>query len=295
MPDRLLALRRLRMGTMCALAPALALAACNAPSGSDTANDTAALTNTDSDVEITNEADTDDVTVVEVPVSEDSTASTSSSDTAAATEAAETASLIAAGTGITRVSHGDGYAWMRDGEIVRTASRDGKQVAYFHPGDDNPYFVQKDDRAFAMSNGKVTREFDSKGRSHTPDSDGQREAKSLSDTAQRDHKTVKQAVEHVQQQRDGQNTARTDSDQRQTQSSDQTDQHDGRSGQNSQQQQHTRTETPSKTTSTQRANSDSRPTTQPADTDRTDQRRTEQGDRDDRSPVSNRSDDAHQH
>jgi len=67
---------------------------------------------------------------------------------------------IGEGHGIERIRHGDGWAWMQDGRIIRTASADGKRVAYFRNGSDNPFLVQDGDRAYAYSGNTVTHAYD---------------------------------------------------------------------------------------------------------------------------------------
>lgn len=143
-----------------------ALASCGGSSNTATATDaasdeaTAAVDDTATDAA----DDTAAVTVVEVPTA-------SSDDTAAVaaplTSAAAIARSIDRGAGYTRVRHDDGWAWMKDGKVVRTASFDGKKVAYFKDGSDTPFFVQNDNKAFAYSGGKPTQGYDSKGRPET--------------------------------------------------------------------------------------------------------------------------------
>ena len=58
-------------------------------------------------------------------------------------DAGEIASEISGNTMIAQVPVRGGLAWVEDGQVVRTASSDGRRVAYFHPGEDRPFFVQK--------------------------------------------------------------------------------------------------------------------------------------------------------
>ena len=107
--------------------------------------------------------------VVPVPVA-------AQADPAAAAPLADAAAItteISKGDGIERIRQGDGWAWRRDGKIIRTASSDGKRVAYFRNGSDTPFLVQDDRQAYAYSDGKVTHHYDN-GRAKTID-DGDRE------------------------------------------------------------------------------------------------------------------------
>lgn len=79
-------------------------------------------------------------------------------------DAGEIASEISANTMIAQVPVRGGLAWVEDGQVVRTASRDGQRVAYFHPGEDRPFFVQRRGAAFAFRNGQPQHVYDSEGR-----------------------------------------------------------------------------------------------------------------------------------
>ncbi|MGN6374532.1 MAG: hypothetical protein ACTHMG_03150 [Sphingomonas sp.] len=143
------------------------------------------------------------VEIVTVP----SPAPAASSSVAAPLTAAATAEKeISSGTGITRVRQPDGWAWMRNGRIIRTASTDGHRVAYFHEGAASPYLVQQDGRAYAYSDGKITREYDDRGRASAPTTQHRREAQQLAQDA--DHHRA--AAEQV-----GRTASRT-TDRRQT-------------------------------------------------------------------------------
>lgn len=163
-----------------ALVAALALAACN---GTPQTTDNSAVNASDA-------ADLDNVAADEAPVIEDATeaaaivvpalpkpaAGAPAAEIAPLTEAAEIESEIREGRGIERIRHGDGWAWMREGKIVRTTDRDGRNVAYFQGGADKPFFVQRGERAFAYQGDKPVREFDRDGRARTPDAGEAREA-----------------------------------------------------------------------------------------------------------------------
>ena len=93
-------------------------------------------------------------------------------------DAATITTAISKGSGIERIRHGDGWAWMQNGKIIRTASSDGKRVAYFRNGSDTPFLVQDDEHAYAYSNGKVTHSYDN-GHAKTVDSGDRKDAAKL--------------------------------------------------------------------------------------------------------------------
>jgi hypothetical protein len=163
-----------------ALAAALALAACNeAPKTTDNAA-----------VDVDNAVAPDDSTLNAAPVVEDADEAAAVTvaavpKPAAGTAAADAEPLHDAGTiedeirdgkGIQRIRYGEGWAWTREGRIVRTADRDGTNVAYFRPGEAKPFFVQRGDRSYAYRGGKPVREFDHDGKARAPDADRVREA-----------------------------------------------------------------------------------------------------------------------
>jgi len=150
------------------LLPSL-LVACDAPDNSTAADEFAVADDASDDlatetyvIDEDEAQDGDTVVVVEVPV-----AAATSTETAPLSDAAVISRLIAAGDGIERVRHGDGWAWRQDGRIIRTASNDGQKVAYFTGGSDTPFLIQQDDRAYAFSNGSVTRRYDRDGKVQT--------------------------------------------------------------------------------------------------------------------------------
>ncbi|MDF7775511.1 hypothetical protein P1X14_09655 [Sphingomonas sp. AOB5] len=165
-----------------AFVPALALAACNqAEQTTDNAlvdvgnatdvNDSAFEDGTL--VEDAGDGDTAAVTVAAVPAP---AAGASAGESAPLVEASDIEAEIRGGSGIERIRYGDGWAWRREGRIVRTADRDGGNVAYFRRGEDRPFFVQRGDRSYAYQGDKPVREFDRDGRARTPDADRTREA-----------------------------------------------------------------------------------------------------------------------
>lgn len=163
-----------------ALAAALALAACNqAPETTDNAAvnvaDATALANIAAD-EAPLIENADEAGAITVPALPKAVASTPVAEAAPLNDAIKIEDEIRGGRGIQRIRHGDGWAWMREGKILRTADRDGKNVAYFRPGNDRPFFVQRGERAYAYDGDKPVREFDRDGRTRTPDADRTREA-----------------------------------------------------------------------------------------------------------------------
>src|SRR5690242_321972 len=123
-----------------ALGSALLLAGCNTPpAGNDAAVQNVAMANdmtadalananeqpaaTTTTVE--DEASAPAVEVVDVPTP---APAMPASAAAPLEEAAAIEQAISTGTGITRVRQPDGWAWMRDGHVIRTASGDGHRV-----------------------------------------------------------------------------------------------------------------------------------------------------------------------
>lgn len=107
---------------------------------------------------------------------------------------------IRTGRGIQRVRYHDGWAWMRDGQIIRTAGPDGRDVAYFRPGVTAPFFVQRDGRSYLYRDGKPVRVIGSDGRARDPDADRRREA----DNAARDAETHRRQADDARRHaRDG--------------------------------------------------------------------------------------------
>lgn len=129
------------------------------------------------------------IEVVQVPTP---APTVSAADAAPLTDALAAEQLIAAGTGITRIQQADGWAWMRDGQIIRTASRDGHRVSYFRPGSTQPYYVQQDQRGYSYDNGRVAHEYDDRGRPQAPTAQHQREAEQVATDATRDHDRAQQ-------------------------------------------------------------------------------------------------------
>ena len=129
--------------------------------------------------------------VVAVPAAPQAT---DSSVVAPLVDAAAIARSIDGRFGIQRVRHGDGWAWLQHGNIIRTASADGKQVAYFRNGSDNPFFVQNGDHAYSYSGTSVTHAYD-RGRPEKLDTSDRDTGNKLADKARRDRKDA----QHVAQ------------------------------------------------------------------------------------------------
>lgn len=111
-----------------------------------------------------------------------------SADIAPLTEAAATSAAIdSGGDAIARVAQPDGWAWMQRGQIVRTASRDGSRVAYFHRGEAKPYLVQQGEKAYTYSGDRVAHVFGRDGKPRAPDENAKRQADQLDRQARDDH------------------------------------------------------------------------------------------------------------
>jgi hypothetical protein len=193
--------------SLLALAGALALAGCNkADTGANTAaavnlaaatdNEAAAMPPEDLPLPAGDNAVVEDestapaIKVVTVPAP---APSAPAADSAPLTDAIAAEQVIDTGTGITRVQQADGWAWLQDGQIIRTASADGHRVSYFRRGSTAPYLVQQDGRTYAYANGRVSHEYDDRGRSRTPDAQHQHEAQHYADQARQQHDRAKQA------------------------------------------------------------------------------------------------------
>lgn len=114
-------------------------------------------------------------------------------DTAPLAQAAQIADEIEGGTGVERVPFEGGWAWRRDGRIVRTASRDGRRVSYFRPGESAPFLVQQGDETFAYQGGRPQRAFDRRGRAAAVPPQRQAEARRLVDQSTRERGQAEQA------------------------------------------------------------------------------------------------------
>ncbi len=183
------------------LAAGLALTACSSP-GDSAADPAASEQNLSIDDNIADEAaiaDEDSDTAVSVVDTPSASSATTTEDSSTLTAVDTIDTVISAGSGVTRVRHGDGWAWMRDGHIVRTASRDGSEVAYYRNGSDSPFYVQQSERGYAYSGGEPTRSFDRDGKASTPDATTRREAEAARDWASQEHASASTAVTRARQ------------------------------------------------------------------------------------------------
>jgi hypothetical protein len=118
----------------------------------------------------------------------------SDAEAAPLNEAGEIASEISSNTMIERVPVDGGLAWREDGEVVRTASDDGQRIAYFHPGEDRPFFVQREGLAFAYRNGQAQHAYDGNGRPRPVSDAARAEAARLADQSRREREAAEQAA-----------------------------------------------------------------------------------------------------
>lgn len=186
------------------LTAALALAGCNkAPQTTDNA-----MVNVDQATEANGAAFSDAAPVVENSAA-DSTAAVSvaavpkpangvsATDAAPLVEAGAIEDEIRDGNGIERVRYGDGWAWTCSGAILRTADRDGNNVAYFRGGRDQPFLVQRGQRAYAYQGDKPVRVFDRNGSAQAPDADRTREAEQAANDARNQRQHAQDARDHA--------------------------------------------------------------------------------------------------
>jgi len=108
-------------------------------------------------------------------------------------DAGEIASEISANTMIEQVPVNGVLAWREDGQVVRTASRDGQRVAYFRPGERRPFLVQRGGLAFAYENGRAELAYDSQGRPAPVPADARTEAERLAEQARREREAAERA------------------------------------------------------------------------------------------------------
>jgi hypothetical protein len=125
--------------------------------------------------------------------------------TAPLTQAAAIASEIDSGPRVERVPFDGGWAWRRDGRILRTASRDGRRVSYFRPGENAPFLVQQGDETFAYRGGRPQRAFDRRGRPGAVTPQREQEARRLADQSRRDRDRAERAPRRPDNDRNGAN------------------------------------------------------------------------------------------
>ena len=117
----------------------------------------------------------------------------SAEEAAPLAQATEVASAIEQDAAVERVRYQDGWAWRRNGQIIRTASRDGRRVSYFRPGESVPFFVQENDRGFAYSGGRPQRVYDRRGRPSRIDAARRAEAERAAAEARRAREEARRA------------------------------------------------------------------------------------------------------
>ncbi|HTU11133.1 MAG TPA: hypothetical protein VMG08_09580 [Allosphingosinicella sp.] len=100
-------------------------------------------------------------------------------------DAGEIASEIASNTMIARVPVDGGLAWLQDGDVVRTASHDGRRVAYFHPGESRPFLVQQASQTYALDEGRAELAYDAAGRPAPVSAVAREEAERIADQSRR--------------------------------------------------------------------------------------------------------------
>ena len=171
----------------------------------DAGNDAAvneALANLDEALPEDNELAANDVDLVSLPPPP---AEAPTAETAPLSQAAAITSEIDSGTGVERVPFEGGWAWRRDGRILRTASRDGRRVSYFRPGESTPFLVQQGDETFAYRGGRPQRAFDRRGRPGAITQQRQEEARRLADQSRRDRDQAERAPRRPDNDRNGSN------------------------------------------------------------------------------------------
>ena len=109
-------------------------------------------------------------------------------------DAGEIASEIESNTMIGRVPVDGGLAWLQDGQVVRTSSQDGRRVAYFHPGQNRPFLVQRGRQAFAYRDGRPQLAYDGEGRPARVSERARAEAERLAALSHREHEAAEQGL-----------------------------------------------------------------------------------------------------
>ena len=108
-------------------------------------------------------------------------------------QAARLAAEIDSGAAVERIPFEGGWAWRREGKIIRTASRDGRRVSWFRPGESAPFLVQQGDETFAYAGGRPQRAIDRRGRPAAVPPQRQEEARRLTDQSRRDRDQAERA------------------------------------------------------------------------------------------------------
>jgi len=129
-------------------------------------------------------------------------AGSSAEDAAPLGQAAQIATEIESEAGVERIPFEGGWAWRRNGQILRTSSRDGRRISYFKPGETAPFFVQQGDESFAYSGGQARRAYDRGGRGVEIPPERRGDAQRLADQSRRDHGQAEQAPSPPRQRSD---------------------------------------------------------------------------------------------
>jgi hypothetical protein len=195
---------------LASLAAALALAGCNqAPQVTDNA-----MVNAENAVDLNSAAFNDPAPVIEEVGEEEAAAvavvavpaipkGASAADTVPLADAASIEREIRTGREIRRVRYGEGLAWMRGNQILRTADRDGRNAAYFRRGDNRPFFVQRGGRSYSYQGDRPVREFDRDGRPGDIDQGGRRDAEEAARDARGQHDRAREAWRNPDRRRPG--------------------------------------------------------------------------------------------
>ena len=150
-----------------------------------------------------------DIDLVDLPAPP---AGAPAADTAPLAQAAAIAEEIDEDDRIERVPYEGGWAWRRDGRILRTASRDGRRVAWYRPGETTPFLVQRDQETFAYRAGRPERAFDRSGRAAAVDRARLEEARRLAEESRRAREQAERAPRRPNAERDRPRRDRTDRD-----------------------------------------------------------------------------------
>jgi hypothetical protein len=108
-------------------------------------------------------------------------------------DAGEIAAEIASNTMVERVPVDGGLAWVQDGEVLRTASSDGRRISYFHPGESEPFLVQEGQSAYAYDRGRPRLAYDGDGRAASVPDAARAKAQRLADESRREADAAERA------------------------------------------------------------------------------------------------------
>ena len=169
-----------------AIAAILLAAGCSAPS---TTNDQVSAENAaDNDLTANDMATAENAAEPSVAIAPPpaAPAGASADDAAPLGRAAQVAREIDSAPDVERVPFEGGWAWRRHGQVLRTASRDGRRISYFRPGESTPFFVQQGEDSFAYAGGHARRAYDRSGHAAPVAPQRRGEADRLADQSRRD-------------------------------------------------------------------------------------------------------------